>query len=83
MSRAFVKESDGEQPGDVPELPQSPHCQLRALARAGATPARLPTRTATGGHGCRDADARLERDNLAGRSLAAGADRQRHSVTPP
>ncbi|MGH6931906.1 MAG: GreA/GreB family elongation factor [Dongiaceae bacterium] len=25
MSRAFVKEADGEQPDDVPERPQSPH----------------------------------------------------------
>jgi len=65
MSRAFVKESDGEQPGDAPELPLSPHPNYvtsRGLAQLTSRLAEAERRLAT--LDAADADARLERDNL-------------------
>lgn len=66
MSRAFVKESDGEQPGDLPELPLSPHPNYvtpRGLAQLTARLAEAERRLAS--LDSANADVRLERDNLA------------------
>ena len=63
MSRAFVKESDGELPVDLPELPLSPHTNYVTARGLGQLNARLADSEQRAAR--LNADAVLERDYLA------------------
>lgn len=66
MSRAFVKEQDGEGPDELPDLPQSPHPNL--VTRSGLAQLHQRLAQAEAGLAAIDADAvggRLARAHLA------------------